>query len=477
MQGFGIFSFKRMTEERRRQITRSNSREKITERSSIRERSLSNKQIVRMPSESDYLKVIKKLDLVISNANYGTDLVVLNENNNLNLYLEKGKSQLIHVFTFAKPSPLHFHLDRSYGMIKAYISTKIPQPSIEIHDFSSKSDVIEVANKGSNLQMKRVAVLLYAASDCNVNVSVKFGGNLIKKTESLNRFSSVARIREMLTEDSLDMQIKLEKSLQKKKMRKRVKNYEEIKTRWKNNSKDRKKFLRKDEIGFEGWKTERTRIEDFRKMPGNCIFITKKLELIKIFLKTMILLNASQRIKFMIKAHKEIEQKKNKQIVENRFFKEEYKKWARNRQRLVFLEVCRINLNFFHRSLKCIHLKKSRKVLVQFIKESKLSYQISSRFDRFLKKSNIYIVILIQHEWRKYKILKKFRLSKLQTMYLNFISSQPKKLRQLYPASRLQIKSLLSSYYQSYLIQASKPFKSFDPIFSIPSLISHISLN
>ena len=94
----------------------------MTETSSIRERSLSNKQIARMPSEGDYLKVIKKLDLVISNANYGTDLVVLNEKNSLNLFLEKGKSQLVHVFTFAKPSPLHFHLNRNYGMIKAYVS-------------------------------------------------------------------------------------------------------------------------------------------------------------------------------------------------------------------------------------------------------------------------------------------------------------------------------------------------------------------
>ena len=164
----------------------------------------------RLPSNDDYSKILKKLDLVITNANYGQRLILLTPKNNLNFYLDKGTIQYIHINPRGKFSPLQVKIFRNYGKIKTFVSKKIAEPCEEIHDEEFNRDMFEINDLSGVFRIDRIALGIKALTDSNFVISIKY-----KSTETKSKFGETDRKqlffyskKNLVEEDTLDEKIK-----------------------------------------------------------------------------------------------------------------------------------------------------------------------------------------------------------------------------------------------------------------------------
>jgi hypothetical protein len=432
--------------------------------------------------KEDYSGVVKKLDLVIFNAKYPEELVVLEQGKNLNLFLEKGKKQLLHVFIQGKNPPLQVILKKNYGEVKAFVSTRIPQPSQDIHEFHTRGEIIEINSKESVFRIKRVAIFLVSLKDCNVVVSVKFGAPLIKKIETTRTISNLNQIREMLTEDSLDLKIKQDRLAQQSITKQRMKSNDHLKSYLEGtftsrkriqNIKESKKLLIKDLKFIKRVKNSKS-TDRLPSLNPDLIIKESKKNLTKSFIKLLVIINSLQNLqnKFLFSNFPPtIPQKPEKKAQKG-------SKHSKNlKLKLISLEFCRTRLLFYHKSVSKISFQTINKKIGLFLQKLYPQLKITEKFRTYLKKSKTYSVSRIQHEWKKYKLLKTFRLAKLDKILTNLHQKFKKSFKITSNLSRETKKFLLSKYYSNYLTSQYPVFLSFDPLFSISSLSAFLSSN
>lgn len=95
----------------------------------------------------DFAGMIKRLDRISRNINYGQKNLDLEPSEPLEVELIAKESQIVLVSTKRKPCPLHIYIDRAYGKLEIYASRKIKEPSSLVHDFSFKTDYFRISEK------------------------------------------------------------------------------------------------------------------------------------------------------------------------------------------------------------------------------------------------------------------------------------------------------------------------------------------
>lgn len=418
--------------------------------------------LFKLPSESDYSVILKKLDLVISNAKYGQSLLILSTSSPLNIFLEKGQSQLIHIHPAGNPAPLHIIYRRNYGKIKTYVSTKISEPNQELNDFSTHGDVIEITAYDSTFHIQRVAIFLYCLSECNVAISLKYGAEALRKNEVLKSLQSVVRNRETWQEDSLDLMIKQEKINQKKNAGKRVKSYVNFKEFFERNTIRKETLRTRREENYQRSKVLKKnhsmklrslseKIEKKEKSGKAKEIVGYKKDMANVLIRLLGVCTVS-----IAWHHKMIEFKVRKarhQVIIRKIntFKSIYKSWSIKRNKLTALESCRLSLILFKNSCKPISSKDFSQKIKKVLFNIKASIISKYKFDHFYKAGTFYLVFLIQHEWRRYKLSKGFRLAQLDKIWRYLYNNLPKKRQKQLNFPRATLKSLLESYYSHYL--------------------------
>ena len=167
----------------------------------------------RLPSENDYTNLLKRLDLVISNANCGQKLLILTQEIPLNIYLDKNSIQYIHINPKGNLTPLQIKLTRNYGKLKIYISRTITEPCEEIHDDKITDYLIEVNENANLFKMSRIALGIKALTESNFIISLKYGilTSRIKNSQIDRHYRYYSGEKILVEEDSLDLKIKQNK--------------------------------------------------------------------------------------------------------------------------------------------------------------------------------------------------------------------------------------------------------------------------
>lgn len=444
--------------------------------------------LFKLPSSSDYSTILKKLDLVISNAKYSQNLLILTKSSPLNIFLEKGQSQLIHIHPTGQPIPLHITYKRNYGKLKTYISTKISEPCQELHDQVTKSDIIEISDRDQIFHIKRVAVSVFCLSECNVIVSLNYGAEILKKVENLRSAKSTTKIKGTCEEDSLDLIINQEKLNQQKRTKTRGTSFTNFKEFGEKGLLKIEAIKEKREAVYYRSKvlkssrrfrslTERPLMNKSRRGKSRGMLSYKKV-VVSGLIKLLCIYSASA---VWYRKMKKLKAKKSQELIFLRkinTFKSIYKAWSTRRGKLTTLETCRLNLIFFrdHQKALC-HKDFSQKVKKLFFSIKTLLISKSS-FDTYLKSSICYLVCLIQHEWKRYKLIKLFRLNRLEKIWKSSFKALPKNRQKPSSIPSKALKSLLEVFYHNYLqslpLFSTSSF-SFDSLFSPALLIPFLS--
>ena len=353
--------------------------------------------LFKLPSSSDYTTVLKKLDLVISNAKYSQNLLILSKSSPLNIFLEKGQSQLIHIHPSGQLTPLHITYKRNYGKLKTYISTKISEPCQELHELVTNNDIIEITDRDLTFRIQKVALSIHCLSECNVVVSLNYGAEILKKVENLRSVRSTTQIKETCEEDSLDLIIKQEKLNQQQKIRTRGKSYTNFKELNEKNlikigtMKERRESnynrsrIVKGSLKFRSL-TERPSLNITRRGKSRGMLSYKK-AIVSGLINLMSIYTASA---VWYRKLKILKAKKSQDLIfieKLNTFKSIYKAWSTRRNKLTTLETCRLNLTFFKDHQKALTHKDFSNKAKQLFSHIKTLLISKNSFDTFLKSS------------------------------------------------------------------------------------------
>lgn len=141
-------------------------------------------------SNLEFNKIIKNLDRVISNENYGQRRVILEEGNIAQVNLEAGCVQLFAIFPQGKQVPIKVKIERKRGKkgLISYMSRKIQFPNEDQHDAMFNKDEFEIADSGvrdTKFTTQRICLNIKAVEACQFVIGVSFGRILSKEASDL----------------------------------------------------------------------------------------------------------------------------------------------------------------------------------------------------------------------------------------------------------------------------------------------------
>lgn len=366
--------------------------------------SLGKIRVNRLPSGEDYSRVLKKLELVINNANYGQKLLELKSEEPLSIFLDQDKSQLVHVKPAGYPSPMQVRILRNYGRVKVFISKKIPEPSDEVYDEFTTSDTIEISDIEPTFKISRISLFIKALSETNFSLSLHYGVPTTKLIHSEHEkiYKNLATSRHLL-EDSLDKKIKAQKL--KIKMSRKIfpscSNLQSVKQaceteRFKSTSRKNicdsrgrirleKTFKLKRKIVETNFKG--TKIEDIlmKNKKRNCVqkAIAKNFGIMACFLKTVSLLYEKIRVGRAERRQGDLVKKKKKLT-----FKNIYKSWSKFLEVRTLFERSRLDLMIFKHMVLPLTKEEARIQIFDHLHQIFILGKAVQHFRIFLSKSN-----------------------------------------------------------------------------------------
>ena len=446
-----------------------------------------------MPSVTDYSKILKKLELVISNANYGQKLLTLTTESSLNIFLDRGVTQYIHIFPKGMPTPLQVKIFKNYGKFVTYISKKITEPSEEIYDDKIFGNIIEITDSGSTFKVPRVALGITALKETHVYVSMKYGAlyNKLKSSESDKYFGLYRGNNVLVQEDSLDLKLKEEKLKHKLEWRRKLPAYlslqksKTIRDTTKEKVRRELNYTRSKKI-FESIISKKKNLKtseiNERKLKIHYGY-QRKITSVFFSLLTLIKVSGFLRVLF-IKRKKtltpvisEVEQK----IIS---FQQRYRQWTKGLSTNTTLERARINLLFYRGNILSVSKEESTRKIVKCFKTVVLFLKLWHNTDRLRIKGNEYIVKYIQRKWKKYRLLKNHRLDKLERTWLRLVRKENKKdkldISKKYLSLDISyVRSIIEKYYFQFLKVYSADtyhlvFMPFDALYSGSKLFAFV---
>jgi hypothetical protein len=358
--------------------------------SSLPRAKTSNTPLKKLPSNEDYSKILKKLELVINNTNYGQKLLTLSAESPLNIYLEKGNTQYIHIFPQGNLSPLSIKIKKVYGKIKTYISKKIAEPCEEIHDEKTNDNLITVYDKKYEFGNIRVALGIKAIIESNINVTVKYGSGHFKNKSSDRNYRLYSRPRDLLEQDSLDEKIRNEKMISKLRLEtktavprntvKSITDRSQVHSRRKINyarSKMNYQNIKKYKLAL----LEKTRSRTHDPTRVNMKYSDNKKRLVKIIVSIACLVTVFNTF------HHKLQNKKKYLISKIISFQQLYRTWTGRLSSNTTLERARMNLKLYRHNILQIHQKSISKGLKKFFHLAYTQGKVLKKFSDFRLKS------------------------------------------------------------------------------------------
>lgn len=459
--------------------------------------------ISKLPSSEDYSRMLKKLELVINNANYGQSLIILKPEKPINLFIDQGKGQLVHIIPRGYPSPLQIKFTKNYGRIRIYISKKSPQPSEDLYDQCTSNDVVEITEIEPIFKIQRVAIFIKALSESNFIMTLKYGSNGIKEKIGDDEKDDIVfeTGRGFLEEDSLDAKIRAQKIKAKILSRKKATSCENIRgpkiarvERYRSvtrrhipdsigNQKINKTLSQPKRVLEPRLKT--MKLEDYLSQNRTYTGATQKnisLNFIKLlcFLQfSKILHTKLKKIKLSIIPNTQIPKKKR--IT----FKSIYKAWANFIETKTLLEKSRLDLKFFKDHSLFIIQNNIEKNIIKHLHQLHVIGKAVKQFKNFFSKGKMQIVKLVQRGWKKYKLFKGFRMNKLEKLWgkmkLNAQRGSAFKRKDLvkYSMPNDLLRRMIENYYVDFMfgfmMKKNQEFEKVDMMFSSKKLLDYVT--
>lgn len=144
-------------------------------------RLFSANNLLSMPTEQDFSKILTKLEMVSSNRTAGTRKMIVNEGDNLEIMLEAGLTQYFIVNCRGKKPPMVGFVKVNKGKVVNYVSKVHSEPSKDICELSSKAEVFQVKDVSLKFKFDVIYIGVEALLDSVFNISVTFGQNVTMK--------------------------------------------------------------------------------------------------------------------------------------------------------------------------------------------------------------------------------------------------------------------------------------------------------
>ncbi|OMJ67561.1 hypothetical protein SteCoe_35240 [Stentor coeruleus] len=454
--------------------------------------------ILKLPSNEDYSRMLKKLELVINNANYGQTLIILKPEKPVNLFIDEGKGQLVHIITKGYPSPMRIKFDKNYGQIRIYISKKIPQPTEDVYDQYTTNDIIEITEIEPIFKTQRVALFIKAISESNFIMTLKYGHNDLKGKIGDNEkdYELYDTGRGFLEEDSLDAKIRAQKIKEKILSRKKATSCENIRGA-KIHKVERYRSVMRKHISDSTSNTKISKTLNLQKKPLEPRLKTIKLEdflsqnrtrtgatqknISLNFIKLLCFLQIFKILNIKLKKYKLFIQPQILIVKKKRItFKSIYKAWAKFIETKTLLEKSRLNLKFFKTNSLFIIQKHIEKTIIKHLQQLYILGKTVKQFKNFFSK-----IKLIQRGWKKYKLFKGFRLNKLEKLWgkmkLKAQKGSAFKRKDLvkYLIPNDLLRRMIENYYIDFMfgfvLKKNQEFEKIDLMFSSKKLFDYVT--
>ncbi|OMJ89175.1 hypothetical protein SteCoe_8724 [Stentor coeruleus] len=169
-----------------------------------------------MKRESDFMKLINKLDRVIS-PNRGKRPIFLQDGDPIEVIVEENQMQYCKIYVKGKRTPMSVKMQRIRGKIIAYMSITEKEPGPNSYDRIFSTDYFEIRENSSVFKYDNIYLGLKSSEDSEVIISLSFG----KIVDLLE----IKRIRRQLSQHVIPKEILKDEGLISIKDKKYSKNF------------------------------------------------------------------------------------------------------------------------------------------------------------------------------------------------------------------------------------------------------------
>lgn len=157
-----------------------------------------------MKRESDFVKLINKLDRVIS-PNRGKRPILLQDGDPFEVMVEENQMQYCKIYVKGKRTPMSVKMQRIRGKIIAYMSITEKEPGPNSYDRIFSTDYFEVRENSSCFKYDNIYLGLKASEDSEVKISLVFGKitDLLELKRIKRQLSQHAIPKEILEDEAL----------------------------------------------------------------------------------------------------------------------------------------------------------------------------------------------------------------------------------------------------------------------------------
>ncbi|CAG9336332.1 unnamed protein product [Blepharisma stoltei] len=411
--------------------------------------SRSSRDIRSMASTAlEFNKIIKELDKVISNENYGQKRVILEEGPAVIIHLEEGESQLFTIVTAKKPIPLKVKLERKIGRkaLTTYMSRRVIVPNLDQHETIYNRDEFDIGDIGLREQSfltQKIYLNVIASEKCSFAIGINFGRIISKDASEIFQFrkkqkgteeelldQSIKKEPVNLEEDSLDQKYKKEEEISHstdfikrnvKRARSCIKLQDYLSEKRDSSELRRQNVItkhkeiltehrlkgeikiRKSEIK----KTLYTQAEKVYKLYNAKCEFEKKWFSFMYFCKSVISLKENLEKRKMI-AKKNLQSLFGAMVFQNA--------WKKYIKKVSFKELnmarARDLLKFYRFHAKKVIVSKAKHQLLMAVSHSKNHFKIPTFFSSYTTK-----VLLIQSTWKAYQKAKEYRFKQVNQLW------------------------------------------------------------
>ncbi len=149
----------------------------------------------QLPSDSDFQRVISKLEQVVSSSALNGFTVTAGKT--VRLELATGEWQYLKIKAAGLPSPLTVMLKRSCGRLAAYISLSVPEPDQHSCDLASSTDRFLVPAHGPRFKGKWIFLGLHCMEQADFTLTVRATAPRKAKSLDLSKPSGLIDLAEL----------------------------------------------------------------------------------------------------------------------------------------------------------------------------------------------------------------------------------------------------------------------------------------
>lgn len=170
-----------------RENERMRNRSQFIVHKSIQTQETTSRNLLNSPSDSDFRRILTKLDRVASQNHFLNRKLILKEGKQFESNLQEHENQYLRVQVKDRKCPLSVEIKRNRGILRVFVSKTVAEPNEDLCDFKFSRDTFNISDMGSKFRCDYLHFCIHAVKDCGFSMVVKLGKS---DTKSGNLYST-----------------------------------------------------------------------------------------------------------------------------------------------------------------------------------------------------------------------------------------------------------------------------------------------